>query len=238
MCLAKGLVALSHELRPDPKRPLSGCTVHQWNDCLARIVEEVCGLLASPTPKGPDPTSGTKPPENDEAKRSEVLNKLKRKLESLSRETISDEEEDEPKPLLVYLHKTLRCDFDREPKGLEERLAAFLMEYRPYTLTGLDKAYSLICDQNLKTAASRIDEIIRLVLPFQLPQELWACVLEQHKQGRTVLANAAPGVVFAEAVAARIDGKPIRVSLDAEGIKVPNRFGPFPIEHPPLDCAR
>ena len=161
---------------------------------------------------------------------------LKRKLESLSSEKISDEEDNEPKRLLVYLHKTLRCDFDLEPSGLEERLVAFLMEYRPYTLTGLDKAYSLICDQNLKTAASRIDEIIRLVLPFQLPQELWARVLEQHKQGRTVLANAAPGVVFAEAVAARIDGKPIGVSLDGEGIKAPNRFGPFPVELPPLDA--
>jgi len=220
--------------RPDPNQPLSGFTVHQRNACLARIVEEVCSLLESPTPKGPEPAVGAKPSENDETKQSEVLNKLKRKLESLSGETISDE--DEEQSLLTYLHKTLRCDFDRGPSGLEERLAAFLMEYRPYTLTGLDKVYSLICAQNLKTAASRIDEIIRLVFPFQLPQELWACVQEQHKQGRTVLANAAPGVVFAEAVAARIDHKPIRVSLDAGGIKVLSRFGPFPIEHPPLDA--
>ena len=224
------------QIRPDPKRPLKSLKGDKLDDALTKIVQEVRGLLASPTPKGPDPASVTKPAESNEQKRSEVLNKLKRKLESLSSEKISDEEDDEPKGLLVYLHKTLRCDFDLEPSGLEERLVAFLMEYRPYTLTGLDKAYSLICDQNLKTAASRIDEIIRLVFPFQLPQELWACVLEQHKQGRTVLANAAPGVVFAEAVAARIDGKPIGVSLDGEGIKAPNRFGPFPIEHPPLDA--
>ena len=192
-------------------------------------------LPAKPRPQ-PSPSPLPKPAESNEQKRSEILNKLKRKLESLSSEKIRDEEDDEPKRLLDYLHKTLRCDFDREPKGLEERLAAFLMEYRAYTLTGLDKAYSLVCDQNLRMAASRIDEIIKLVLPFQLPQELWAFVLEQHKQGRTVLANAAPGVVFAEAVAARIDGKPIGVSLDGEGIKAPNRFGPFPVEHPPLDA--
>src|SRR5271157_2972796 len=191
-------------------------------------------LPPKPRPQ-PSPSPLPKPAESDEQKRSKVLNKLKRKLESLSSEKINDEEDDEPKGLLVYLHKTLRCEFDLEPSGLEERLVAFLMEYRPYTLTGLDKAYSLICDQNLKTAAYRIDEIIRLVLPFQLPQELCACVLEEHKQGRTVLANAAPGVVFAEAVAARIAGKPIRVSLDAGGIKAPSRFGPFPIEPPPLD---
>ncbi len=224
------------QIRPDPKVPLKSLKGDNVNSALTKIVQEIRKLLASPTPKGPDPASVTKPAESDEQKRSETVNKLKRKLESLSSEKISDEEDDEPKRLLVYLHKTLRCDFDLEPSGLEERLVAFLMEYRPYTLTGLDKAYSLICDQNLRTAASRIDEIIRLVLPFQLPQELWACVLEQHKQGRTVLANAAPGVVFAEAVAARIDGKPIGVSLDVEGIKARNRFGPFPIEHPPLDA--
>jgi hypothetical protein len=192
-------------------------------------------LPPKPRPQ-PSPSPLPKPAESNEQKRSEVLNKLKKKLKSLSSEKISDEEDDEPKGLLVYLHKTLRCDFDLESSGLEERLVAFLMEYRPYTLTGLDKAYSLICDQNLKKAASRIDEIIRLVFPFQLPQELWACVLEQHKQGQTVLENAAPGVVFAEAVAARIDGKPIVVSLDGKDIKAANRFGPFPIEHPPLDA--
>ena len=38
----------------------------------------------------------------------EVLNKLKKKLKSLSSEKISDEEDDEPKGLLVYLHKTSR----------------------------------------------------------------------------------------------------------------------------------
>jgi TIR domain-containing protein len=224
------------QIRPDPKVPLNSLSVPKVASELTKIVQEIRKLLASPTPEGPDPASVTKPAESDEQKRSETLNKLKRKLESLSSEKVSDEEDDEPKRLLVYLYKTLRCDFDLEPSGLEERLVAFLMEYRPYTLTGLDKAYSLICDQNLRTAASRIDEIIRLILPFQLPQELWACVLEQHKQGRTVLANAAPGVVFAEAVAARIDGKPIGVSLDGEGIKARNRFGPFPIEHPPLDA--
>ncbi len=97
------------QIRPDPEVPLESLRGGKVNTALTKIVQEVRKLLASLTPEGPDSASVTEPAESDEQKRSEILNKLKRKLESLSSEKISDEEDDEPKGLLVYLHKTLRA---------------------------------------------------------------------------------------------------------------------------------
>ncbi len=165
--------------------------------------------------------------------KSETLIELKKKLKKLSREKITDDEDDELKPLLMHLHKTLHCEFNPDQSGLEKRLAAFLTVHHPYTLTGLDKVYTQICDQGLKTAAPVIHDVFQLVFPFQIPHSLSSVIDEQSRAGRAVLANAAPGVVIAEAAAARMHGKPADVSLDGEGIKVPMRLGPFPVDHPP-----
>lgn len=221
------------QMRPDPKKWLSSRKERGVAE-LSEIVREVHSLLRLPPSKGadfPDPGSAindavatqSEGDEHDAKRRSELKLKLKKKLKTLSKEVIRDDDED--KPILEYLHETLRCDFPLGQGDIEDRLADFLTEYRTFTLSGLDKAYSRICGKEQKAIASRISEIIDLVTPLQIPQDLWVRIGEQIKQRKAVLERAAPGVVFAEAIAARCDGKPWRVELELQGMKMPNRIG-------------
>jgi hypothetical protein len=222
-------------IRPDPKRPLSGYKAHQRDECLAALAREICGLLEAPLPSstGTRNTSDLIPPVEEVqcARRTALENRLER----LSSETIADEESGQELPALLFLYNTLKCTFETEPQDLPSGLARFLTEPAEVTLPRLVRAHLRACDLGRREIANQLGQIIDLVTPLQIPVSLWRRVLEQLKQGQSVLERAAGGLLCAEVLTARVDGKHITISHGADNkLSARNMIGQFSSEQIPL----
>jgi hypothetical protein len=226
---------------PGPDLPLSRCSKHQRDEYLVSLVKEISGLVSAPNLEMPRPFLETNPSGGAEDKAGRTLapsssehrplavesnsaqlrTRLEEKLRRLSVEWIRDE--DELVPFLEFLRRILQCPSAIGADGLERPLADFLMEYHDETLSRLDQALESSCGQDHSVGARALIEIIDMVTPFQIPRDLLDWVLMQR--GQPVFQRAAPGVVCAEVVAARLDGQPTRFNLERGGVRIPNRIG-------------
>jgi TIR domain len=176
---------------------------------------------------------GTEADGAHENRMADIKLRLLEKLEALADEGI--DVHGKKKPVLQFVLEILGGDLVTEQGRPAERLSAFLMEPCQVTLPRLVKAHRAICDRGHKETAKRIGEIIDIVTPLQIPQHLWDRVREQLNSRRAVLEGAAGGLLCAEAITARLEGKHVTITEGSDGKPLPaNMIGRFPAENTPI----
>ena len=133
--------------------------------------------------------------------RSEIKAEIKERLAAIANEKIKPGRRETT--ILPYLREVLgpgtgQC-------GSEDELAEYLLEPRETTLDTLVAVHKELCEKDKHEQALPLGEIIDLITPLQMPRELWDSVNDQIRRSRPLIENAAPGLVSAEVIAARID---------------------------------
>ena len=133
--------------------------------------------------------------------RSEIKAEIKERLTAIANEKIKPGRRETT--ILPYLREVLGPEASH--CGSEDDLAEYLLEPREATLDSLVAVHKELCEEDKQKEALVLGEIADLITPLQMPRELWDSVIDQIRRSRPLIENAAPGLVSAEVIAARID---------------------------------
>jgi Trypsin-like peptidase domain len=158
---------------------------------------------------------GSRP--NDPGDPTEKLrSKLSERLKTLEGKTF--EHDGDPIAVLEYLARGIGSGSPSEDANLVDHLANLLLSGRPQIRRTLREAAKHSTQQGRDLIATRIREVGSLVIPHQIPADLWDR-LRCDRLARAKLGKAA-GLITAEAVAARESGAAMHIEKGNDGTLV------------------